>query len=154
MDLEEQGLRGAMEEFKLDLGMGMKPSAQNILKSLTFTMGITLAALGLIKLVLAGSAATPGRHTSDGELVEPALGWRVSGVELQVPPAAAIDPSSVDSVGGVGCALEFEKGIVRRIVRQPAPMVGVKMVDSAQIRSERYAPADLNVTREVQLLNR
>jgi hypothetical protein len=45
----------AMESFRLDLGMGMNPSVKDNYKSLTFTMSITLAALGFINLVVAGS---------------------------------------------------------------------------------------------------
>lgn len=59
VDPAEQRLTAAMESFRLDLGMGMRPSVKDIYTSLSFTMSITLAALGLINLVLAGSASVP-----------------------------------------------------------------------------------------------
>lgn len=59
VDPAEQRVMAAMEGFRIDLGMGMIPSLRDIYKSLTFTMSITLAALGLMNLVLAGSAAAP-----------------------------------------------------------------------------------------------
>jgi len=59
VDPAEQRVLAAMEEFHIDMGMGMNPSARDIFQSLTITMSITLAALGLLNLLVAGSAAVP-----------------------------------------------------------------------------------------------
>jgi len=59
VDPAEQRVFAAMESHRIDMGMGMNPSVRDIFKSLTFTMSITMGALGLLNLLLAGSAAMP-----------------------------------------------------------------------------------------------
>ena len=57
----ERQLLAAMRGYVTEMGMGMSPSVLDIYKDLSFTMSITLGALGLMNLVLAASRdATEG----------------------------------------------------------------------------------------------
>lgn len=56
----ERRLIAEMRGYVVPMGMGMNPSMLDIYKDLSFTMSITLAALGVLNLVLASSRdATP-----------------------------------------------------------------------------------------------
>jgi hypothetical protein len=50
-------LDGAMRGYRLPLGMGMSPSIYDIYRTLVFTMSISVAAMGLLGLVVASSRA-------------------------------------------------------------------------------------------------
>jgi hypothetical protein len=58
---EEQRVFGAMESLREPMGMGMNPSVRDIWWVLVLTMSITLAALGVLNLLLAGSEEVPDR---------------------------------------------------------------------------------------------
>jgi hypothetical protein len=60
-DAADAMLEAAMRVRRVALGMGMNPSAWDIQRTLVFTMSITLAALGLMNLVLAASEETHQR---------------------------------------------------------------------------------------------
>lgn len=47
-----------MDEYRMPLGLGMSPSMHDIFFTLTFTMGITFAALGLVNLIVAANRDT------------------------------------------------------------------------------------------------
>jgi hypothetical protein len=55
----EQKIRAEMRDLHFPLGMGMNPSLQDVYLTLVFTMSITLAALGLISLLIAASPEAP-----------------------------------------------------------------------------------------------
>ena len=57
----EEQLLAAMRNFQIPMGLGMNPSMMDILGSLSLTVAITFFALGLINLLLAGSAETTER---------------------------------------------------------------------------------------------
>ena len=54
-------LMGAMDAFRLPLGMGMTPSVRDIFRSLSLTMTVTFVALGLQNLVVAASRDATAR---------------------------------------------------------------------------------------------
>ncbi len=59
-DPQLYAVKSAMRGVRLALGLGMAPSVWELFQSLTFTMSITVAALGVVGLVVAGaSAASP-----------------------------------------------------------------------------------------------
>jgi hypothetical protein len=57
----ERRLIAEMRGYVLQMGNGMNPSVLDIYKDLSFTMSITLFALGLLNLVLASSRDTTDR---------------------------------------------------------------------------------------------
>jgi len=54
VDAAQASLQQAMQAYHFSLGMGMTPSAWDILRSLTFTMSVCLAGIGLVGIVLTG----------------------------------------------------------------------------------------------------
>ena len=85
---EETQVRSEMAALRFPLGMGMQPSLWDIYWDLTLTMSITLAALGLINLLLAASGEIPDRILRRVSWVN--LIWVVAFLWLswvqQVPP--------------------------------------------------------------------
>jgi len=53
-----------MQNAQVDMGMGMAPSIWDIDRSLAFTMSITLATMGLLGLILAGTPEATSRVLS------------------------------------------------------------------------------------------
>jgi hypothetical protein len=58
------GLVQGMQNAMVDMGMGMAPSIWDIDRSLAYTMSITLATMGLLGLVLAGTTEATSRVLS------------------------------------------------------------------------------------------
>ena len=52
---EDSNVEGMMRQTHLPMGLGMEPSVYDIFRDLTFTMSVTLTALGVIGLILTGS---------------------------------------------------------------------------------------------------
>lgn len=52
---EEQKVITAMQDFHLQMGMGMEPSFFDLFRALTFVMTVTFLALGAVGLMLSGS---------------------------------------------------------------------------------------------------
>lgn len=58
------GLVQGMQNAQIDMGMGMAPSVWDIDRTLAYTMSITLATMGLLGLVLAGTSEATSRVLS------------------------------------------------------------------------------------------
>jgi hypothetical protein len=58
---EEIRVLAAMASLHFPLGMGMQPSLRDIYLDLVWTMSITMGALGVLNLVVAGSSELPDR---------------------------------------------------------------------------------------------
>lgn len=51
----------AMQAFRVDLGLGMRPSIFDVFRGLAFTMSITFVAIAALNLVVASSAETSAK---------------------------------------------------------------------------------------------
>jgi hypothetical protein len=58
------GVVQGMQNAQVDMGIGMAPSVWDIDRSLAFTMSITLATMGLLALILAGTPEATSRVLS------------------------------------------------------------------------------------------
>jgi hypothetical protein len=56
-----RAVRAVMEAYHFDAGLGMRPSAQDVLDSLSLTMSIALAWLGILNLIAARDQETSWR---------------------------------------------------------------------------------------------
>lgn len=60
-DAAETTMVAAMQSYRIDLGLGMRPSFFAIFRALTFTMTVTFVGIALINLILAGSSELSDR---------------------------------------------------------------------------------------------